>query len=231
MGLKSLGKGILRNLGEAHKVSGIGRAYARRAVVGASIGAVAGGTIEATQGGSFGEGAVSGATKGALIGAGTVAYKAAGLGKEVFREGTTRLGKVNSKGRVFRNMWRDTNVANKTLDKPGRQINASKAKLKRGMSVNQRNLAEAGENISKSKYKLKKDMHIGGNHTVTTVDMNGARKNIRGNSRVKNALQQIDNNSAVYDPKTRGYLLADGTMGKLYPNEAKYIHQANVIPR
>ena len=93
MGWKSLGKGILRNLGEAHKVSGIGKAYARRAAVGASIGAVAGGTIEAAQGGSFGEGAVSGAFKGAAIGTATVAYKAAGLGADVFEAGTTRLGK------------------------------------------------------------------------------------------------------------------------------------------
>ena len=132
MGFKNLAKGVVKNLGDAHTVEGIGGAYLRRAAAGAGIGAVAGGTVEAIQGGSFGEGAVSGAVKGGIIGAGTVAYKAAGLGSDVFEKGTQRLAKVRDKGTVFRDMWNGVDVSKSQMNKATNYLNVTKSRATQG---------------------------------------------------------------------------------------------------
>ena len=128
-------------------------------------------------------------------------------------------------------MWNDVDVAKDALTKPGRKITKETARLKKGVTVNKKNLAAADATVSKPKYVLSKNKkYIGGNHTVTSVDMKAAKKNIRGKSKVKNVLQQIDDGTAIYDAKTSRYLLEDGTIGSLYPNEAKFIKQQKVIP-
>ena len=104
MAFKSLGKGMWKNIKAAHKVEGIGAAYLKRAGIGAGIGAVGGGIWESAEGGSFGDGMISGAAKGAALGAGTVLYKSAGLGSNIFREGTRKMNK-GAFGN-FGKMWR-----------------------------------------------------------------------------------------------------------------------------
>lgn len=93
MAIRFTARAMMRNMGAAHSVQGIGRAYAKRAIIGGTIGGIGGGTIEAVQGGSFGEGFVRGGIGGAAVGAGSVAFTAAGLGKGMFQEGTSRIAK------------------------------------------------------------------------------------------------------------------------------------------
>lgn len=93
MAIRFTARAMMRNMGAAHSVKGIGGAYAKRAIIGGAIGGIGGGTLEAVQGGSFGEGFVKGGIGGAAFGAGSVAFTAAGLGKNMFEEGTSRIAK------------------------------------------------------------------------------------------------------------------------------------------
>ena len=96
-GITNLAKGAAKNIAQALNTDGVGKALAKRAAMGAGIGAVGGGTLSAIQGGSFGEGAVRGGFIGAGIGAATGAYKMGAFGNSVldeagrFRKGATSV--------------------------------------------------------------------------------------------------------------------------------------------
>lgn len=96
-GITNLAKGAAKNIAQALSTDGVGKALAKRAAMGAGIGAVGGGTLSAIQGGSFGEGAVRGGILGAGVGAATGAYKMGAFGNNVldeagrFRKGATSV--------------------------------------------------------------------------------------------------------------------------------------------
>lgn len=71
-----------------------GRSMTKAMVQRGAGGAIIGGTISSVTGGEFQDGAV----KGALIGVGSTAYKMAGLGKNIYRDGTTKIAKGAWKG-------------------------------------------------------------------------------------------------------------------------------------
>lgn len=96
-GITNLAKGAAKNIAQALSTDGVGKALAKRAAVGAGIGAVGGGTLSAIQGGSFGEGAVRGGFIGAGIGAASGAYTMGAFGSNAldeagrFRKGATSV--------------------------------------------------------------------------------------------------------------------------------------------
>lgn len=98
------GRANLQNAAQAEGRSVLGMS-ARHAVQGAAWGAVAGGAIEATQGGSFWDGAKQGAFNGAAISAGARGLKRA-VGGE--KGAMNYVRGQQSVGASATNMWRAT---------------------------------------------------------------------------------------------------------------------------
>lgn len=241
MGWKTLGKGIWKNLGDAHEIKGIAGAYARRASAGAAIGAVGGGIAESAQGGSFGEGAVGGAMKGALLGAGTVAFKAAGLGSEIFEEETTRLNKGAFKG--MRKAWNgDVNTTKKMMKNASNEKNKSLLRLPEKSSAQPTPMLNAPKPIDK-RHQIpvagksgptirgtgtQGVISLGARTPKISVNMGDGNKYFRGNkNRGKNLkiLNQISegNYSVNTSGKVWTWAAKDGSSGVITPEMRKFI--------
>lgn len=95
--VSNLIKGAGKNIAAAARTDGVMKAALKRTAVGAGIGAAAGGTMSAIQGGSFGEGAVRGGIMGGMAGAASSAYKMGAMGSQSidssgkFRKGATSV--------------------------------------------------------------------------------------------------------------------------------------------
>lgn len=95
--VSNLIKGAGKNIAAAARTDGVMKAALKRTAIGTGIGAAAGGTMSAIQGGSFGEGAVRGGIMGGMAGAASSVYKMGAMGAQSidsagkFRKGATSV--------------------------------------------------------------------------------------------------------------------------------------------
>lgn len=96
-GIMNILSGAKKNIAAAARTDGVLKRLVARSAAGAGIGAAAGGTMSAIQGGSFGEGAVRGGIMGGMAGAASGVYKMGAFGEQSldasgrFRKGATSI--------------------------------------------------------------------------------------------------------------------------------------------
>lgn len=160
MGISGTAKTLWNNVKVARStMEEAGRSMSKAMLKRGAIGAGIGGVANTLRGGEFSDGAVA----GAVIGTGTVAYKMAGLGKNVYNKGSTKFAKDAYKG--YAAAWKsNANVAKGAMEQAEEAVKQAAKETTENVADTANKTAEtitknagAAEPVSNvSRYKLRK---------------------------------------------------------------------------